>query len=80
MNGPLAVESERAVGRGKLAGRWPFYFFVHVSVDGLVHGLVHGLVDQSSDRNMAKIQPFITNFLIALKFPKTKGSYILLAN
>ena len=66
------MESERAVGR--------YIFFVDVSVDGLVDSLVDGLVDHPSDRNMAKIQPFITNFLIALKFPKTKGSYILLAN
>ena len=27
---------------------------------------------------MAKIQPFINNFLIAVKFPETKGSYMLL--
>ena len=66
--------------------RFPFHFFVHVSVDGLVHGLVDGLVhglvdglvDQWSDRNMAKIQPFINNFLTAVKFPETKGSYMLL--
>ena len=107
VNGPWAVESERAVGRGKWAGRGPwkvsgplaveseravgrYIFFVDVSVhglvhglvdglvDGLVHGLVHGLVDQWSDRKMAKIQPFINNFLIAVKFPETKGSYMLL--